>query len=296
MAIGAISGGTQKAAITGIFKQVEQIQGGEYVGELIMEVPSNAASNLYQWFLNGVIVREWIGARKYRQGKMAEFTIINRKWEISEAWELDMVDDNPEIIAQVVNPVARAIVEHKYQLALEALINNNTCYDGGVFFRTSHPSYQEGVTFSNLQTGTGTSAANILADYNTCMLKYRSMKKENGYSLFPGNFTVGCLYPPALDSVMRTNFAVAKQAGGGDNQYLNAVALRSCGELSDANDYYFYIKDGTYMKPVVIQLRKSFAMKFKEDRDEENLLKLLGDARYEAAVGSPYVITKVTNT
>ncbi|MBL4876695.1 MAG: Mu-like prophage major head subunit gpT family protein [Cohaesibacteraceae bacterium] len=105
-------------------------------------VPSGTSSNEYGWLGEFPGMREWIGERVIRQLGTHDYTLKNRKFELSVGFKLDdLADDNIGIYAPRMQGLGDAAARHPDELMFEAVQLGLTskCYDGQNFFDRDHP-------------------------------------------------------------------------------------------------------------------------------------------------------------
>lgn len=122
-------------------------------------VPSTHASETYPWLKSLPRFREWIGDRVIHALEGADFSIKNRKFELTEGVERDKIeDDTYGLYGPLFQEFGRASREHPNELAVEVLESNPLCYDGQNLFDTDHPVLDENgdeQSVSNDMGGTG---------------------------------------------------------------------------------------------------------------------------------------------
>lgn len=111
-----------------------------------MVVPSNSASNTYEWMGEMVDVTEWVGPRKLGNVQMIVYEVHNKSWENSiKVTEMDLMNNN--LAGRYLNAQALGtrIKSHPAKLNYEVLANGhlNLCYDGQNFFDKEHPVYEK---------------------------------------------------------------------------------------------------------------------------------------------------------
>lgn len=122
-------------------------------------VPSTTAVEVYPWLKSLPKMREWLGDRVIHGLEGADFSIRNRKFELTTGVPRDNIeDDTYGLYAPVFQEYGRSSREHPNELAVEVLQGNPECYDGQPLFDADHPvlnaSGQE-VSVSNDMGGSG---------------------------------------------------------------------------------------------------------------------------------------------
>lgn len=122
-------------------------------------VPSTTAVEVYPWLKSLPRMREWIGDRVIHSLEGADFSIKNRKFELTEGVERDRVeDDTYGLFGPVFNEFGRSSREHPNELSVEVLETNPVCYDGQPLFDADHPVLDKDgkeVSVSNDMGGSG---------------------------------------------------------------------------------------------------------------------------------------------
>lgn len=109
-----------------------------------MTVPSNSASNTYEWLGEMPGVNEWVGPRKLGNVQMFAYEVHNKAWEASvQVTEMELM--NNQLAGKYLNAQAlgQRIESHPAALSFLALASGhlNTCYDGQNFFDKEHPVF-----------------------------------------------------------------------------------------------------------------------------------------------------------
>ncbi len=122
-------------------------------------VPSTTGTEDYGWLGNIPGMREWIGDRQIHNLAQHDYSIKNKKFELTVGVPRDKVeDDQYGVYAPMMEMLGSSASEHPDQLifALLAAGFATTCYDGQFFFDIDHPVKDAaGVTQSvvNMQAG-----------------------------------------------------------------------------------------------------------------------------------------------
>ncbi|MDY7117132.1 Mu-like prophage major head subunit gpT family protein [Halomonas sp. SSL-5] len=122
-------------------------------------VPSSTAVEVYPWLKSLPRMREWLGDRVIHGLEGADFSIRNRKFELSTGVPRDNIeDDTYGLFGPVFEEYGRSSREHPNELAVEVLEANPECFDGQPLFDTDHPVLDEGgqeISVSNDMGGSG---------------------------------------------------------------------------------------------------------------------------------------------
>ncbi len=132
---------------------------GSQYEQFCIVVPSTTATEVYPWLKSLPRMREWVGDRVIHSLEGADFSIKNRKFELTEGVERDAIeDDTYGLYGPVFQEFGRSSREHPNELAVEVLQSNPLCYDGQPLFDADHPVLDEKgreVSVSNDMGGTG---------------------------------------------------------------------------------------------------------------------------------------------
>jgi phage major head subunit gpT-like protein len=115
-------------------------------GRVATRVPSTTGANEYGWLGQIPNVREWIGDRVVHGLETHDYTIKNRKFELTIAVKADDIDDdNIGIYSPMFQEMGRSSLAHYDQLVFDLLKAGwaTECYDGQNFFDTDHPVLDE---------------------------------------------------------------------------------------------------------------------------------------------------------
>ncbi|SDJ23999.1 Mu-like prophage major head subunit gpT [Vreelandella titanicae] len=122
-------------------------------------VNSTTAVEVYPWLKELPRMREWLGDRVIHGLDGADFSIKNRKFELTAGVPRDKVEDDTY---GLYNPIYKEFGsqsrQHPNELAVQVLEQNPVCYDGQSLFDTDHPVLDEKgneVSVSNDMGGNG---------------------------------------------------------------------------------------------------------------------------------------------
>jgi phage major head subunit gpT-like protein len=112
---------------------------GSVFEQFCTTVPSTGAVEVYPWLKSLPKMREWLGDRVINSLSGAQFSIANRKFELTEGVGRDSIeDDTYGLYAPVFTEFGRSSREHPNELAVEVLESNPICFDGQNLFDTDH--------------------------------------------------------------------------------------------------------------------------------------------------------------
>ena len=131
-------------------------------GRVATMVPSTTGTEDYGWLGQIPGMREWVGDRHIHNLKQHDYSIKNKKFELTVGVPREKVeDDQYGVYAPMMETLGQSANEHPDQLVFELLAAGFTtaCYDGQYFFDTDHPVIQRdgsSAPVSNMQSGSGT--------------------------------------------------------------------------------------------------------------------------------------------
>jgi phage major head subunit gpT-like protein len=127
--------------------------------QIVTEVTSTTAEEVYAWLNALPGMREWIGPRVIKSVSDSQYKIRNRDWEDTISVERTKVEDDLYgIYTPIFSELGRVAAVHPDQLVWQTLLGGFTaeCFDGQYFFDTDHP-------VGTKETGTVTSVSNVQA-------------------------------------------------------------------------------------------------------------------------------------
>jgi phage major head subunit gpT-like protein len=167
-----------KAAFQGAFDGIEPTW-----QQLATQVSSTTRTEKYAWLGQWPMLREWIGDRQVKNLETHDYSIKNRKFEVTvSVGRDDIEDDQFGVYAPMFAEMGRAAATHPDELVYGLLLNGfeEKCYDGQPFFDSDHPVGN--TTVSNVQHGNGKPW--FLLD-NARSLKPLIYQKRKEYSFVP---------------------------------------------------------------------------------------------------------------
>lgn len=129
--------------------------------KIATEVPSTTGSEDYGWIGELPGMREHIGDRHVHNLSMSDYTIKNKKFELTVGVPEDKVeDDQYGVYAPLMESLGFSAAQHPDELIWELLAAGfeTKCYDKQYYFDTDHPvKLADGsiVSVSNMQAGGG---------------------------------------------------------------------------------------------------------------------------------------------
>jgi phage major head subunit gpT-like protein len=229
-------------------------------------MPSNTLTESINWLGTVPRMRLWTDTRVH-QAIAPSFTynLTNQHYEATVDVDRDTIeDDTYGLIMPRVTQLGQEAGRYPWELSMNALTANGTCYDGQAFFSAAHSEQNSG-TQSNLVGTTGQTVAAIMADIATALTRMRRFKDNQGRPMMlgrKGGLTL--LAPPELEQqftqVINNNIitvSVGSGVFGGQDNYLQGIAdLIIDPYLTSTTTWYLLDTGGISVKPLVYLDRK----------------------------------------
>lgn len=265
-----------EAAVRGLLiKTMAQTAGaGRYVNALATYFSSQRRSEVFAWIGEAPRMRELGADREIIFDGMsdASYTLAADTWAAGIVVKKeDIEDDELGALRMRIMQLASVAALNPDRLVLQALIDGitNTCYDGAAFFSDSHPARGGAPAQDNLYTGTGTSTAQVSADYAGALAQMTSLVAENGEPYFPGDLTeLTIVAGPAMRKPLKEALGaelISNTSNVSVDGINNKILISSrCPD----NDWYM-LHTGGPVKPLIFLDRVAVKMTAQED-DSDN--------------------------
>ena len=221
-----------------------------------MEAPSENAAENYQWLGDVPGMKEWVDVKALEQLRGFNFSITNKDWEATLQVDRNHIDDDQlGIYKPRIMELAAEAKRHPDEL-ISNLIKNGAaslCYDGQFFFDTDHVEGDSG-SQSNKLTGTGTTVAQLTADFRAARAAMWKFKNDRGKPWLRGEPKFLVICPPDLQGAFEELFTAA-MISNTTNVLKGAADVWVNPYLTDANDWVL-AHVGAPIKPFILQMRK----------------------------------------
>lgn len=241
--------------------------GGKNYEKIATTVPSATAETNYKWLGQMPQMREWIGEREIQSLSAYDYTIKNKKFEMTISVPRDDIeDDQYGIYTPLFSNMGESAAQHPNILCFEALKAGfkDRCYDGKPFFAENHSSGEGGKTkASNL------SHEKLSADsYETARAAIMSITGDKGKSLnlVPDLLVVS----PANEKTARL-ILKADVINGTTNVLKDTADLLVATELADKPYAWFLLCTNRFLKPIIFQNRKPIKLTSLTKDDDNNV-------------------------
>lgn len=253
-------------------------------------IPSSRAYEKYGWVGAFPQMREWLGERKFRDLRAADYELKNKLWESSLLVEkTDIDDDAMGIYPPLADGLGQRAARHPDQLVTSAIVAGESAlaFDGQAFFDTDHSWGDSGTQSNDLTyaaaTGTTPTAAEMKAAINQAVAALIGFKDDAGEPLNIGNINsmnnLLVMVAPALRVV--THEALESTIlGNNSNVVVDRPQIVTNPYLTDATKFYVFDL-GQSLKPLVFQAREPLSVQTKGETDIEfKHVKFMTQARY----------------
>ena len=231
-------------------------------------VPSTTAETNYAWLGQMPQMREWIGEREIQNLSAYNYSIRNRKFEMTVAVPRDVIeDDQYGVYAPSFANMGFAAAQHPDQLCFEALKDGfkKMCYDGKPFFAENHPSGEAGKkrTASNM-----THAKLDATSYQSARTAMMLLTGDKGKSL---NLVPNLLVVSPTNEHAARLILKADQINGTSNVLKDTAEILVATELADKPDMWFLLCTSRFLKPLIYQKRREMKLVAKTKLEDENV-------------------------
>lgn len=243
-------------------------------------------------------ITEWKANRTIEDFKDYLYTIRPKHWDHSISVDRDTLDDSRITLGGDIEKDVRESVQlwnaFADELIYNLLIDNGTAFDGSTFFGNSH-NIDGDNAIDNLYSGTGTTLAQVEADYAGAKKQLRGFRDKNNRP-YNRNAKYIVLAPSQLEDKFLTlrNSQQVYISGSKTNVYANTfdLILNDWQGASD-NDWYIINTNATVL-PFAVVDRQRVNWKMVDDPLRKDVL-FLSDARMQAGYGTFTSIIKIDN-
>ena len=244
--------------------------------ELATVVPSTTAATDYKWLGQMPQMKEWIGEREVQNISAYNYTITNKKFEMTIGVKRDDIeDDQYGVYTPLFSNMGVAAAQHPGDLVFGCMMDGfkNKCYDGKSFYATDHKIGEK--TYSNRET-----MELCVESFEAARAAMMSICGDKGKSLklVPNILVVS----PKNEKEARL-ILEADQINGTTNVNKGLAKVMVAPELAEHPDYWFLLCTNRPLKPFIFQKRK--AIKFVSMTNEHDSNVFLQDEYIYGADG-----------
>lgn len=230
------------------------------------KVPSSTSEENYKWLGKIPRMREWIGEREIQNLSASDYTIKNKKFELTIAVPRDEIeDDRIGVYNPVIADIAQSTALHPDNLVFKLLKESfkTKCYDGKFFFATDHMMGENKIS--------NKSDAALTADsYGKARAAMMSLKDESGnnLNLIPDTLVV----PPSLEAKAR-EILKADYINGSSNVWKDTAEILVVPELAgkDSDTAWYLLCTTKSLKPLIFQEREVPKFVSRTNENDENV-------------------------
>lgn len=263
-------------------------------------IDSQSDKEEYVFFDSFSGIREWIDKIDYSKFKTFYYQIRNKAWQWGIPVDRFTIEDSAvnglqPNIQKFVNEGVR-----KWQTFPKKLINelltggaSTVAFDNTYFFAADRPNIKGTSAINNIATGTGTSLAQVTADFESAQNLIYAMVSRDGEPFNPDP-----KWLVVIPSQLRTQFEnLQKQvvlAAGTTNIWANTFEIEVNPYQAVTNNDWYLINMNAVVKPFIYQSRKTPLFEMKDENDS-TVIKYFSNARMNAGYGNPMAIVFVNN-
>lgn len=244
-------------------------------------------------------IREWLDEIVYSDGKDYSFQIYNKDWGGGFKVKRSTLSDSKKYlggnIESWIRSLAREWVYFPDDFVYQLISTNGNAFDGSAFFANSRLIDTGSNVIDNIISGTGTTQAQIIADYEDAYNQLIGFKDRNNRPFNP-NPKIALFIPAHLKFTFETIFSPKAQIlSQSSNIMAGEVELIINYQQSNSDNDWYLINTNATLKPFVIQERELPNWNMKDEEDNVNI-KYFTTGRYGYGYGNPMAIVKVDNS
>ena len=230
-------------------------------------IPSTTGEQNYKWLGQMPGMREWIGEREIQALAAYDYTIKNRKWEMTYGIPRDEIeDDSYGVYTALFSDMGETAARHPDELVFGAMMDGfkEKCYDGLSFFNAEHKSGDQ--VYSNRSDKK--LARESYMEARTAVMSIRGDKGKS-LKLVPDLLVVS----PALEEMARL-ILEADTINGTTNVLKGTAKLHVEPMLAENPEYWFLLCTNRFLKPFIYQIRKKIKFVSLTKETDENVFML----------------------
>lgn len=267
-------------------------------------IPSQTETESYNWFGTVPAMAEWIDTARYDGLYDFTYSLTNVDYQTGISVDRNTLkDDKYNMIKPRVQQLAMEAARYPSFLAISALVNNGTCYDGDTFFSDTHgPEGEQASAQDNSISGDGTTLANVRADFLEARTAMARFQDDRGRPMnLQADLIVG---PPNLQDQFEQ--LISTNTPGGSTTEALTNTLRGVADIIiDANlsdvDNWYVLHTKNPFKPLIFQQRQAPEFhQFDDATDKEQYdnreIAYSVDMRCVVGYGDWRMAVKVTNS
>ena len=225
---------------------------------LFSEFPSSSASNFYAWMDMIPGFREWLGARVFNNVRSQKHEIVNRDWEDAVSMpNKDIEDDQYGIYTPIIQMMAAAWIQLKYELVINAILDNVTSFTGSALFADDH-AYGDN-TIDNLTTSALSATVLQTMFTNTAAWKFANDKyvRPNWTHLLVGAKLKTTAFNLVENEWALTDDTANTQARKKNPHYKKLKLVEVPDFTGDYDDYWVVVDGSMPVHAIALQIRRA---------------------------------------
>jgi len=251
------------------------------------------------------VIREWVGARDFRELAASNWTLVNQLFESSvQIKRTDWDDDRINLYGIPIEQMGKRFGNHPNKLLFELMEagSSSICFDGQCFYDDDH-TWEESGTQSNKVTQTvaditAITASEVKAGFNAAVVKLASFTDSAGELINDDIMTpeqqVAVAANPVLRQALEDALTVKLGSNGGDNVVIARPNIATSARITSTVKMHVFKTDDP-VKPFIFQRRSPVQKQIKGIGDiEEKYIKFMTEARYAMGYGAWWNAVEVT--
>lgn len=263
-----------------------------FYSEVCTLVPSSRSDEKYAWLGDSPSMIEWLGERKFKQLRAADYLLANKLWENSLLIPRHNIEDDAlGIYGPLMEKLAAEAALHPDKLLFQSIVaaESTACFDGQFFYDTDHAWGDSGTQSNDLTFNatdhTNVTSAEFKSAYHAARLAMLQFKNDQGEPLnrptVDGMGSLMLLVPPTLEQQAQEAIN-APILGLNSNVVLDRPRIVCSPYLTSGVKFYLF-NLGDALKPFVFQARQPLRRQMKGYQDgdiEFKDAKFMCEARY----------------
>lgn len=226
--------------------------------------PSTTSEETYAWLGDIPGMKEWVGDREIQNLSTADYTIKNKRFELTVGIPSEAIDDDKiALYNPSIQMLGQSAAMHPDELTFGLVKNGfkEKCYDGEAFFSENHKVGKK--TYSNM----GKKRLNMdsYAEARASMMSLVN-SKNRPLKLVPDILVV----PPALEGIGR-KILMADEIEGTTNTMKGTAEILVVPDLAGNDTAWYLMCTNRPIKPLIYQERQKAKFVSKTSDTDDNV-------------------------
>lgn len=226
--------------------------------------PSTTSEETYAWLGDIPGMKEWVGDREIQNLSTADYTIKNKRFELTVGIPSEAIDDDKiALYNPSIQMLGQSAAMHPDELTFGLVKNGfkEKCYDGEAFFSENHKVGKK--TYSNM--GKKKLGMDSYAEARASMMSLVN-SKNRPLKLVPDILVV----PPALEGIGR-KILMADEIEGTTNTMKGTAEILVVPDLAGNDTAWYLMCTNRPIKPLIYQERQKAKFVSKTSDTDDNV-------------------------